>query len=217
MGNYKGKKYPKGFFYIKDRKCLTCGGLIKPFNISADRKYCSNLCRQKVPLLINNRKCKICNKILKPFQPKKNKLYCSKKCQLNRDGDINNKWKTEKCLNCNKKFTSLISKNRKFCSKECLYDYETFDACRVCGGVRGYPRPTAMRLCKECYIAHGTLKLVLFKKKCKGITKFLNKNNDLVLSYMIFQKIKKETRNELTNYSERNKITGLARSSKIIS
>lgn len=98
--------------------CLTCN---KKFKYKTNKKFCSLSCFNKNKINNTFIKCKNCHiKILK--KDKYCKSMCSEKCLQNYTRKINNKKIikiSKKCI-CNKTFSYIPSKNRKFCSRQCF-------------------------------------------------------------------------------------------------
>ena len=82
-------------------------------------------------------KCLECGKDFKVNNSRKDKAkYCSYECANKARSKTVGEWITKTCPSCNKEFTVLKSKNRKYCCKQCQHDkFEKYTKynCDVCG------------------------------------------------------------------------------------
>lgn len=108
----RGIKKPK----THKSTCVTCSKIF--YSSKKNASFCSLPCQRKSKPIIHKSKIKsICQKCGKEIHGRSGKKYCSVKCYhavyYSRIAII------EKCKNCNKEFSTLKSKNKKFCSKYC--------------------------------------------------------------------------------------------------
>lgn len=197
------KIYKKGDCCIRDRKCQACVKLIKPFNLSANRKFCSLECKYNASRLskkIINRKCLICGNIIPPFSEKKDKKYCSKKCM-----SVSQGWHVSKsninCKYCGNIFEGrnwcIINSNKRYCSQECHYNDKKIRKCISCSDELILDISKFHNgFCQRCYNCYSTLKQVLNKKGVNNSGKFIRSKPELVFAYRIYMDTRKEKINE---------------------
>lgn len=88
-------------------------------------QYCSRKClaQNTIDKGTVEKICTVCGKpfLVNKFREQTSK-YCGNKCK--KIGQYINRHKEVTCINCNIKFATSPSRNPKFCSKTCRYEYE---------------------------------------------------------------------------------------------
>src|SRR5258708_1533190 len=105
--------------------CLYCN---TEFHVAQYREnsalYCSQKCKWNYEYEFKKQDviCQVCSKEFKVILCRKNTAkYCSRKCfyiAMNQKGTI-----VKKCKFCEKEIRTSPSKNKMFCSRECLLNY----------------------------------------------------------------------------------------------